>query len=105
MNVDGVFGSSVLSRFLSVTFDYYNKVLWLVPRPWLGVKFRPGTQELIIDKVILNSPADKAGLKSEDIILQLNNTGINNLSQILPILENLKIGDKVILLIQRGNEK
>lgn len=104
MKVDGLCGSGFLSRFLSVTFDYYNKALWTVPRPWIGIKFKVG-QQLEVLSAYPNSPAEKADLKNGDIILQLNKKDVNSPAQLVTSLENYKSGDKITLIIQRDKEK
>lgn len=116
MKVEGICGSLFLTRFISTAFDYYNKTLWVVFKPWLGVTLQSlklsketgellQNQLLVIKEVIQNSPAEKMGLKSGDIILQLNKNEISGYSQYNLLLNNLKPGEKATILIKRGEEK
>ena len=84
-----------------------------VSRPYLGVTIfdkptaaRYGYQ-LNIDKgvyvfqVALNSPAGNAGLQRGDIILKIDNKEVNSVADIRTEVATHKIGDKVILLLDR----
>lgn len=104
MEVDGVLGSGFFSRFQSVIFDYCNKTLWVVSRMAIGAIFQ-AEQELAIASACPCSPAEKAGLKNGDIILQCDKKEVNSRSQLISLLENYKSGDKITLLIQRDKEK
>ncbi len=62
------------------------------------------TKEHPMDEaVIKGTPADKAGLKENDIILEWNGKPIKN-DSIQDLLENSKVGDEVRLKILRGNK-
>lgn len=87
-----------------------------VIRPWLGVYMQPITKELagyfglkepegvLINAVVEGSPAQKAGLKRGDIILEYNKKKINDPDAIKKEVTNTKIGDNVVLLVYRdGN--
>jgi regulator of sigma E protease len=72
----------------------------LIPRKLLnensskGFIFNPSPSHILIDKVIKNSPAQDAGFKDGDFILAINNTSINEASQITGIVSSNK--DKVM---------
>lgn len=84
-----------------------------VSRPYLGVTiFDPQTAarygyQLTIEKgvyvfqVALNSPAGQAGLQRGDIILKIDNKEVNSVADIRTDIAGRKIGDKVILLLDR----
>jgi len=58
-----------------------------------------------VSAVVQGSPAEKAGLKRGDIILQINDeevTGTNTLSK---IINNLEVGDKITLKIDRDGKE
>jgi serine protease Do len=98
-----------------------------IERPRLGVRFLPVTEELakqnnlkvnygaLIQRgesindlaVIPGSPADKAGLRENDIILEVNGIEIDNKNNTLPrLIQNYKINDTVdIKILSRGEEK
>lgn len=64
---------------------------------------KPGTG-VIVRTVLPNSPADQSGLKTNDIILKINETAINDPEAFGTKIRDLKIGDKLKLkTIQRGN--
>lgn len=84
-----------------------------VSRPYLGVTIfdkptaaRYGYQ-LNIEKgvyvfqVALNSPAGQSGLQRGDIILKIDNKDVNSVADIRTEIATHKIGDKVILLLDR----
>lgn len=54
--------------------------------------------------VVANSPAAKAGLRAEDIILELNGEKISVEKPLATILQKYGIGDTVTLRVQRGKD-
>ena len=60
--------------------------------------------EVIVAQVIDGLPAQKAGIKVDDEILQINNTKIETAAQISEISKN-NAGKKVEVLLKRGNEE
>ena len=88
-----------------------------VSRPYLGVTIfdkptaaRYGYQ-LNLDKgvyvfqVALNSPAGQSGLQRGDVILKIDNNEVNTVADIRTYIANKKIGDKVILLLDRDGSE
>ena len=77
-----------------------------VIRPWLGVYMQPLTKELanyfglekstgiLISAVADNSPAQKAGIRRGDIILEFNKIKINDPKQLSEEVAKRKIGEK-----------
>nr|WP_205527310.1 DegQ family serine endoprotease [Solimonas sp. K1W22B-7] len=59
------------------------------------------TRGAVITRVLPKSPADKAGLKSEDVILEANGRPIENFAQLRNRVGLMRIGDKVTLKILR----
>ncbi|MGB9598430.1 MAG: S1C family serine protease [Minisyncoccales bacterium] len=55
--------------------------------------------------VIKNSPADKAGIKEYDLILEINNEKITEKNPLTDILQKYKIGDKINLKILREKKE
>lgn len=86
-----------------------------VIRPWIGIYMQPVTKELadyfgldkaegaLVSAVADNSPAQKAGLKRGDIILEYNEERIETPDQLKEAVVNTKIGEKVVLLVHRDN--
>jgi S1-C subfamily serine protease len=87
-----------------------------VIRPWMGIYMQPVTKELadyfglekaegvLISSVAENSPAQKAGLRRGDIVLEYNKEKVVNPDELKEKVANTKIGEKVVVLIYRdGN--
>jgi serine protease Do len=89
-----------------------------VTRGWLGVSIQDVTEEIakslklkdnagvLIAEVLEGDPADKAGLKSGDIIIEVNGKKIKDSHQLLMIVAEFRVGDKVeIKALHDGQEK
>ncbi len=61
----------------------------------------PNTRGAAIARVVPGSPAAKAGLKSEDIILEANGKEIRDFNQLRNTLGLMRVGDKVDLKVLR----
>lgn len=84
--------------------------------PWLGIQFGTISDHIqnyfelkdksgaIIIEVDKGSPAYKAGLKTYDIIKEIDKKKIKNIDQISKIIKNKEIGEKIMLKIIRNNE-
>jgi S1-C subfamily serine protease len=75
---------------------------------YLGIQIKRGEQEgtVVVVLVVANSPADKAGLKSGDQILEINGVKPAGIAATVAVVRSLKPGKKVKLLIERdGKEK
>ncbi len=91
--------------------------------PYLGVRYMMITQELAKKEklpvdygalirgnesgsgVMPESPADKAGLQAEDIILEINNKKIDQDRSLVSIIQEYNTGDTLILKILRNNKE
>ena len=58
-----------------------------------------------VDAVSENRPAQKAGLKHGDIIVQLGDRNVQSLEQYMEALGDFKKGDKTVVYFNRVNEK
>lgn len=87
-----------------------------VTRAWLGVWVQPVDNDLaqafgldraqgaLVDRTVEDSPADKAGLKSRDIILEFDGQEISN-SKVLPtIVSTRRPGEKKKMKIMRDGK-
>lgn len=54
--------------------------------------------------VIPNSPADKAGIKAEDIILEVNGEKLGTDNHLAGVIQKYNIGDTITLKIRRGDK-
>jgi len=90
-----------------------------IVRPYLGVSYAPlkgipdqaraqvgiqqkGDAGVVIQQVYQGSPADTAGLKTYDVILEANKQSITDVDQLNSIIQKLKVGDTLTLLVSRG---
>ena len=58
----------------------------------------------VITQVVPGSPADKAGIKSEDIVLRVNGREISSFDQLRNIVGLMRVGEKVELSILRNGK-
>ncbi|ACL68826.1 S1C family serine protease [Halothermothrix orenii] len=87
-----------------------------VIRPWIGIymnKITPDVKEYfnldntegaIIVGVVENSPAAEAGIKPYDIIKEIDRKPVNTPEDVVNIVKNKKVGDKVLLKILRNGD-
>lgn len=118
-------GFSVTSNIAKGVFDSvkeHGKIL----RPFMGVRFMPVTEELAkknslsVDygvlvvrgetvsdlAVVPGSPADKAGILENDIILEFDGVKLDSESSLPVLVSQKQIGDKVKLrVLSKGEEK
>jgi S1-C subfamily serine protease len=85
-------------------------------RTYLGVQYANITSELakteklsvesgaIIRDVIANSPAEKAGLKTGDVISKVNDTALDTTHSLADLVTSYKAGDEITLTVLRGSE-
>ncbi len=93
-------------------------------RPYLGVRYVSITDDVAFNldlkvkrgayipkgsstspSIIKDSPAEKAGLQVEDIILEIDGTKLDEKNSVVSILGKHKVGDVVDLKILRGEEE
>lgn len=83
-------------------------------RPYLGVEYRMISKDLAImndilegayvQRVISDSPADKAGIQKGDIIISIDGQRINDKNQLSSIISKKKVGDTVKLSVYRDGK-
>ena len=88
-----------------------------VVRGWLGVVIQDidrdladamgldTSQGVLVSDVMKDSPAQKAGLQREDVILQVNDTQVDNTGQLRNTIATLGAGAEVTLTILRDGEE
>ncbi len=78
-----------------------------ISRPGIGITgytYESGDLKgAFVYTVVPGGPADKAGLKTGDIIIKANDTTIETIDQLKEILQSAKIGDSVSLTYLRDN--
>ncbi|MCK5503973.1 MAG: DegQ family serine endoprotease [Thermodesulfovibrionia bacterium] len=88
-----------------------------VTRGWLGVTIQNLTQELagefgldksfgaLVTDIFDSSPAEKAGLKRGDVILEVNGNKIKNVETLRNMVAQSKVGNKIKLKILRDGKE
>jgi serine protease Do len=71
---------------------------------YLGIEADAESPGCKITLVKPDSPADKAGLKADDVIKTFNGTKIETLDQLRDQINKRKVGDKVTVEVTRGSE-
>jgi serine protease Do len=88
-----------------------------VTRGWLGVSIQDiseniarglkykGRNGALISEVFPGDPADKAGIKAGDVIIEVNGKTVQNTHDLLMIVASFHVGDKVnVKVIREGKE-
>ena len=105
--VGGLVGNDLLRRF-NVTLNYVRQEVHLVPNShfrdlfdyaYSGLSLYYVEGKILVDDVVPGSPAEKAGLKKEDIILGVGSDLSNNLQHYKTLLQ--ETGKKINLLVSR----
>lgn len=87
-----------------------------VMRPYIGVQYQLVTEEIakyfglpkaegvIIAEVVPGSPAEKAGLKAEDVVLEVNRQKLTKLDDLKNIVQKSKVGDTLMFKVYRNGK-
>ena len=83
-----------------------------IEKPYIGITVynmasdyqNDGQNGIIIHSVEDDSPADKAGLKANDVITEVNGTAINNYNDLTSIISKCGEGDKLSITVSRDNK-
>ena len=105
----GVIGNDILRRF-NVILNYNKREIHLLPNShftddfdysYTGLNMYYIEGKIVLDEVINKSPADRAGLKKDDIVIAIN----SNFSNDINVFKNLMqvVGQKITLLVLRNN--
>ncbi len=94
----------------------------VIQTPYLGVRYltvtadMAKTQNLSVDHgallrgddtgpaVVPGSPAAKAGLQAEDIVLEVDGTPVDATNTLIALIDQYNVGDTVTLKVQRGSQ-
>lgn len=87
-------------RYVAITDDVAYEYNLSVKRG--AYIFAPSRQE---ESVVAGSPADKAGLKDKDIIIQIDDTKLDEKSSLISVLGRKAVGDKITLKILRDGKE
>ncbi|MEE4331074.1 MAG: alpha/beta fold hydrolase [Wenzhouxiangella sp.] len=72
---------------------------------FLGVAPQPAENGLIIASVVPDGTADRLGVEQGDLLQSVNGLSMDSPMSLLSALSNLKSGDEVRLLVQRGESE
>ena len=77
-----------------------------VSRPYLGVYIRDTAEGIgvYVDSVEPFGPADVAGLRSGDIIVQLGDDAVSSINELSRVLYGYKVGDTVTVTVYRNRQ-
>lgn len=89
-----------------------------VTRGWMGISVQDVTEDIakslklsqrsgaLISEVFKGDPADKAGIRPGDVILEINGKNIKDTHQLLILIASFHVGEKVNVKVSRdGQEK
>ena len=108
--VGGLLGNDLLRRF-NLIINYPKRQIHLSPNShfadpfdytYIGMATYYVDGKVLVDDVIPNSPADKAGILKDDIIVSINNNFSNNIMQYKDILQSVL--EKIKLIVRRKGE-
>ncbi|HEY6901003.1 MAG TPA: aspartyl protease family protein [Puia sp.] len=109
-NLGGLIGNDILRRF-NVILNYSSRMIYLTPNTHyresfdysytgLGIYWVEG--EIRVGDVMKESPAEKAGLREDDVVLAVGNNFSNNIQAYKNLLQNT--GERVKIIIKRNGE-
>jgi len=75
------------------------------PPPYIGIRFTRGADDLKVLSVHKDTPADKAGIKTGDVILAVDGVELKDRTALLEFMQKKKVGDEVVVVVQRDEEE
>lgn len=106
-HIGGLLGNDILRRF-NIVFNYQKREVHLLPNThyrepfdysYTGMSLYYIDEKIVIDDVIPDSPAFKAGFIKDDVVLAVNNNFSNDVTAYKDILQSAN--DKIRVLILR----
>ncbi|WP_433615604.1 S1C family serine protease [Dactylosporangium sp. CA-139114] len=73
-----------------------------VSHPYLGVQLTDGNGGALIGGVVAGGPADKAGLKTGDLVTKFGSATVNDATGLINAVQGAKAGDQVQVTINRN---
>ncbi|MHB1424485.1 MAG: S1C family serine protease [Gemmataceae bacterium] len=71
-------------------------------RPYIGVQLNEAGNECRIAEVDKDSPAEKAGLRADDVVLRFDDDPVDDVDELLSRIARHKPGDEVTIKVRRG---
>jgi serine protease Do len=72
--------------------------------PYLGIERDPDSDACKVARVQPDTPADKAGMKADDVIVKFDGQDVNNFNDLLNVMVRKKPGDEVEVVVKRGDD-
>ncbi|HUM36349.1 MAG TPA: PDZ domain-containing protein [Anaerolineae bacterium] len=72
-------------------------------RPWLGVYFQMTPEGALVTDVVIDSPAERAGLESGDVIIEFDGQAVTEEQPLDVIVAQYAPGDEVTVVALRGD--
>ena len=107
----------LLAAVLGTTFSLALAATYSPDGPYIGVYAQPIDEDLqeafnlsrdkgiVLVDVMEQSPADKAGLQREDIIISFNGKKVDGTTPLADLVAETKVGDKVAVVYDRAGEQ
>ncbi|MDX2131084.1 MAG: PDZ domain-containing protein [Planctomycetota bacterium] len=73
------------------------------PKTMIGIRMSDDTGEVVVDDVIEGLPAQEAGLEPGDVLLSVHDAKIGAVSDVREALKDRAPGDKVKVVVRRGD--
>jgi serine protease Do len=83
--------------------DWGMMIQELTPQLAQQLGLEPGTTGVVISDISEGSPAAEAGLRSGDLITEVNRTAVKSLNDYQQALKKVKNGENILLLVKRGS--
>jgi serine protease Do len=74
-------------------------------RPMLGIQMLPTEKGVVVGDVFPNSPADKAGVKTTDQLISIDDKKFADSREIAEFISSKKIGDQITIIVKRDAEE
>jgi PDZ domain/Aspartyl protease len=109
-NLCGLIGNDILRRF-NVILNYDRRVFCLTPNShyrdqfdysYTGMSIYKEENDIRIGDIMEGSPAERAGLKVDDVIVAINNSFNSNIQVYKNLLQNA--GDKLKVIVSRNGQ-
>ena len=112
--VEGMGYAIPISKAIPIINDMMNmKVIKEAEQGYLGIEGRTITDEYVegfnmprgvyVTKLIDDSPADKAGLKSGDVIIKAGDRDVATMEELQSILSKRQAGEELVLTVKRND--
>ncbi len=91
--------------YLMIPYEYvlYTRYEDLVtPGVKMGITLETTSKGVMVKKVMPDSAAEQAGLKEEDILVQLDGETLNDVFDLTYALQQKEIGDSSLIVLKRG---